>query len=298
MSPTFSQPRVVIRPSLPSDTPDVLEFCKTIWDGQDYVPYVWDDWLADPQARMFTAEYAGHAVGVARLSEVAPGQWWLEGFRVDPQHQDKKIGSQLHRHLVDWWLEHGTGVIRLWTSSERVKVHHLCAQTGLVKTLERATYTAAPLPAAETPFTPLLPTESVAAAAFARDSAALAFTGGQMDVAWRMAVPDAACFQQSFGWMDSGFLWWRDRQGLLGFWEDDEDGKYLLVSLVACELADFHLLLADVRRYATQRGCAKIDWNALLAPELDVRLKSAGFVRADDEVNFQFERIHPTRLVP
>jgi hypothetical protein len=27
---------------------DVIEFCKGIWDGEDYVPSVWEDWLQDP----------------------------------------------------------------------------------------------------------------------------------------------------------------------------------------------------------------------------------------------------------
>jgi hypothetical protein len=31
---------------------------------------------------------------------------------------------------------------------------------------------------------------------------------------------------------------------------------------------------------------------------LDACLKSAGFARADEDVNFQFERIHPTRPLP
>ena len=36
--------------------------------------------------------------------------------------------------------------MRLWTSSQRVKVHHLCEQDGFIKTIERAPYNAPPLP--------------------------------------------------------------------------------------------------------------------------------------------------------
>jgi len=39
--------RLVCRPALPKDTPDVLELTRTIWDGHDYLPAVWDDWLRD-----------------------------------------------------------------------------------------------------------------------------------------------------------------------------------------------------------------------------------------------------------
>src|SRR5512143_2783104 len=95
---SFSKPCVVIRPALPADKESVLEFCKHIWDGEDYIAFVWDWWLADASGEMFVAEYAGNAVGLARLTHLAPGQWWLEGFRVDPQHLDKHIGSQLHNY--------------------------------------------------------------------------------------------------------------------------------------------------------------------------------------------------------
>jgi GNAT superfamily N-acetyltransferase len=299
MKPDFSQPRVVIRPTLPSDTPDVLEFCKRIWDGHDYVPLVWEAWLADQQGAMFTAEYAGHAVGFTRLVRLAPGQWWLEGFRVDPQHQDKKIGSQLHKYAINWWLEHGEGVIRLWTNAKRVKVHHLCEQTGFAKTQERATYTCSPLPenASVTAFSPLAEENIPAALDFSLAASSLPVTGGLFDLGWRLADLGESLLRDLMKWPGSRLLWWRERQGLICTWEDDEDGLYPLLALVACETDDLPALLLDFRRYAAEQGYHKVDWNAYLSPELDALLTAAGFARVDDEANFQFERIHPMRSV-
>ena len=48
--PILFFPVVVCRPALPRDTADVLEFSKFIWNGHDYVKYVWDEWLNDPTA--------------------------------------------------------------------------------------------------------------------------------------------------------------------------------------------------------------------------------------------------------
>ena len=45
----------------------MLEFCKLIWDGHDYIPYVWDEWMADSSGEMFVAEYGGKAVVLARF---------------------------------------------------------------------------------------------------------------------------------------------------------------------------------------------------------------------------------------
>jgi hypothetical protein len=90
---SFSSPVPVCRPALPLDKADVLEFTKFIWDGHDYIRYVWDDWLADPRGILAVVEYGGHAVGLGKVSYVAQGQWWLEGLRVDPRYQGLKIGS-------------------------------------------------------------------------------------------------------------------------------------------------------------------------------------------------------------
>ena len=80
-----------------ADKADVLEFCKGIWDGEDYIDQVWDPWFRDPNGILAVAEYKGHAIGCSKVSRIAQGQWWLEGFRVDPQCQGMKVGSHLTR---------------------------------------------------------------------------------------------------------------------------------------------------------------------------------------------------------
>ncbi|PJF24366.1 MAG: hypothetical protein CUN53_18195, partial [Phototrophicales bacterium] len=96
MKPSVSASRVLCRPALESDYADIAEFCKGIWDGGDYVPEVWHDWLKDPNGLLVTAEYERHAIGCCKLTRLAEAQWWLEGFRVDPKYQGLKAGSRLH----------------------------------------------------------------------------------------------------------------------------------------------------------------------------------------------------------
>ena len=162
----FTSPRVVSRPALPRDKADVAEFTKFIWDGHDYVGEVFPYWLEDPQGQLLVAEYAGHCVGCAKVTLVAPGQWWLEGFRVDPKYQDKKIGSQLDAACNEWWDEHGDGVVRFLTSSKRVKVHHLSEARGYIRIGEVYGYEAEPLAESTDAFTPLKPEEVDEAVAF------------------------------------------------------------------------------------------------------------------------------------
>ena len=295
MTSTFTQPRVVIRPTLPADTPAVLEFCKRIWDGHDYIPFVWDEWLKDTRGSLFTAEYAGRAVGIVRIVRMAAEQWWFEGFRVDPAYQGQHIGTQLHEYIVDWWLAHGNGKVRLWTNSKRVKVHHLCERMEFTRTAERATYAALPLAEPLETFTPL-PTEEVPAAVdFAREASSLPVSGGTMDIAWQVVTPNETSLRDLISWEDGRVFWWRNRHGLLCLWENDEHGKpFPSIAIAASERDDLPALLMDARRYLHQQGLHKIGWNACLTPQMDAILTSAGFAREDNESNYEYERQHPT----
>lgn len=292
---TFNDPRVVIRPTLPSDTPDVLEFCKTIWDGNDYIPYVWSEWMADPTDLLFTAEFAGHAVGIVRVAQVAPGQWWFEGLRVNPEYHDKKIGSALHEYITEWWLENGGGTVRLWTNAKRVKVHHLCEKLGFVRTQERVIYSALPLDEPGNAFTPVAGEEISEAVAFSLASPALPFTGGLMDGGWRISVPHEMPLRKLLRSRGGRLLWWRDRQGLACLWEDEDEIGLPMISLAVSAIADLPFMLQDLRRQAAREAKQKIAWNVTLAPELIACLASAGFSRESDDSNYQFEKIHLTR---
>src|SRR5512142_2219201 len=118
----YFSPTVLLRRAIARDKADVLEFTKLIWEGHDYIAYVWDDWFMDPHGFLVVAEYGGHAVGMGKLSRISEGQWWLEGLRVDTNYRGLKIGTRIHEYLQGWWEEHAGGAIRLMTSWERVEV--------------------------------------------------------------------------------------------------------------------------------------------------------------------------------
>ena len=78
MTPTRDSSRkqksaqVKIRKAKPSDKSPVLEISKKIWSRHDYLPQVWDDWLADKNARLTVATVNGKTVGVAHASLQTP----------------------------------------------------------------------------------------------------------------------------------------------------------------------------------------------------------------------------------
>jgi GNAT superfamily N-acetyltransferase len=133
---------VVCRPARPSDTGDVLELTRTIWDGHDYVPEVWDAWLSDPQGLLAVAEYQGRVLGLGKLTRLSGEDWWLEGLRVHPEYQGRGIASQINDYLLAHWLHTGSGALRLATNSERVQVHHMCQRNRFTKVAEFTWYVA------------------------------------------------------------------------------------------------------------------------------------------------------------
>lgn len=299
MQQPFSTPVVTLRPSLPGDRQDVIEFCKTIWEGRDYIPEVFDEWLVDPRGQMFTAVYSGRAIGLARLVQPAPGQWWLEGLRVDPQFQGQKIGTRLHRYALNWWLEHGDGTLRLWTNTWRVKVHHLCEQDGFIRTMERAPYTAPPLPSStSTDLIPLAESELPEAIEFALRPDFSPRERGMLDACWQAITPDEIALR----WLAKNFagraFWWRGRQGLVFSWHAEEHGQVIsMIGLLSCAEADIPAILTELRQHPTQGGYDILSWRAPVRPELDAALQGAGFVREDGDAVYQYEKT-TQRAVP
>jgi GNAT superfamily N-acetyltransferase len=255
-------------------------------------------WFKDPNGLLATAEYDGHAIGCAKLSLLAEGQWWLEGFRVDPNHQGLKVGSRIHTHVTNWWLENCDGVVRLMTSGENLPVHHLCRKTGYVKTHEVCGYIAVPLDEPIDNLSPVLDTGK--AAAFALASESLQLTGNRVDLGWRIGTLTEQIIRDASGEKadyNHTFYWWRDKQGLFSSWEDEEEGKRtLFIGVLACGLDDMPALWRDVRRYAALGKFDEVFQIIFDLPEITARLDDTGFKKHWEHNAFVFEKKHVSRI--
>jgi len=293
MKNSFSSPQVVCRPALPRDTTDILEFTKTIWHGHDYIKYVWHDWLADPKGILAIAEYNGRAVGMAKLTFASPGQWWLEGFRVDPNLQGLKIGSHIHEYIDQWWFEHCDGVIRLMTSGKNTRVHHLSERLDYEKVGEViGHYEAAAIDRSTNSFQAVKIDEIKSALEFARESQTLRLSG-LMDIGWTQVYPDENILSETIS-KDNAF-WWCDYAGLILAWDDDDDegNKILGIGLPACDIKSLPEFLIDIRQLAAQKECKDIFWIAPSNDKILSALKSADFETDWDDPAFVYEKKHP-----
>jgi hypothetical protein len=248
---------------------------------------VFPRWLEDPQGILLAAEFAGQCVGTAKVTLSAPGQWWLEGFRVDPNFQDRKIGSQLDAACNEWWDKHGDGVLRLMTNSKRVKVHHLSESRGFKWLGEVLYFEAEPLTEPADAFTPLAPEDAEEAVAFCQRLAPSQLLG----MGWKFAAPNPISMRAA---ADEGLaFWWRGREGFLSAWtDDDERGNRLTVGFEACAVESRVEMLADFRRLASARGMIVAGWMNVVNEETSGVLEQAGYARKWEDSGYLYERLH------
>jgi GNAT superfamily N-acetyltransferase len=296
MNQAFSSAQLVCRPALAGDTEDVLEFTKFIWDGEDYIKFVWADWLADSQGLLAVAEYGGHTVAMSKISLASKSQWWLEGFRVDPNFQGKKVGSHIHEYIDRWWLEHCAGTMRLMTSSQRVQVHHLCERLGYRKVGEISAFVAQPLIEGTDRFQLVSPSELTPALDFILKTEALELSSGLVDLGWQEVAPDEILLAKLI--QEDHAYWWRGRQGLLLIWNEDAElgNEVLGLGLPACKSADLTELLVDARRLAIELKYRSLVWIAPVnQPQVVGPLEKAGYVNDWENSAYLYEKRHPQR---
>jgi GNAT superfamily N-acetyltransferase len=289
---------VVCRPALPKDTAEVLALTSRIWEGHDYVPLVWQDWLEDEQGLLAVAEYGGRVVGLVKLSWLGEDDWWFQGLRVDPDLQGRGIASHLHEYALDYWQSRFGGVLRLATSSQRLPVHHLCARTGFRKVGEFQAFSASGIE--ENPhILRLLSADEVGSAMdLIHRQTPSVLTSGLMYLAWIWVAPSAeritVAAQQNlaFWWMPSDS---QSRGLLVAGVDDDEDfqGEYLYIQWVDCDLDDLPALLSDFRRLAGKLGYRCAVWLAPQRPEVRAALQVAGFQTDWENAVWIFEKQHP-----
>jgi len=120
-----------IRRAVAQDRDTVLAFCAHTFEWGDYLPEVWEQWLADEKGQFLVATQDDVPVGVAKVTLLTPSEAWLEGLRVDPQHRHAGLGWQFQTACLEVARRSGADVARLATGSKNLAVHKMAERSGM-----------------------------------------------------------------------------------------------------------------------------------------------------------------------
>lgn len=95
-----------------SDRSRVEEIVKTIWEGDDYIPLVFDKWVDDPFCYFMGFWSEGGLIGIDNLRLFSDKVGWMEGMRIDPAFQGRGYGKELGKEMLQ--LTRDLGLERLY----------------------------------------------------------------------------------------------------------------------------------------------------------------------------------------
>jgi RimJ/RimL family protein N-acetyltransferase len=97
---SVSGERFLFRRMRPEDKPAVLEIASRIWEGTDYLPVVFDEWVADAEGEFAAVLLDGRVIGCGKLTFLTPTDAWLEGVRKDPRAAERGVGRAVSEYLL------------------------------------------------------------------------------------------------------------------------------------------------------------------------------------------------------
>ncbi len=106
---------VELRPATHDDYDAVAAFTRSTWDGDDYIPDVYHDWIEGEHRHTLVADPEGsdeELAGIAQAVILSEREAWTQGMRVDPAYRGAEIGTTLTHALFDWASDRGATIAR------------------------------------------------------------------------------------------------------------------------------------------------------------------------------------------
>jgi RimJ/RimL family protein N-acetyltransferase len=131
MSDMIAQtPELTFRRARPEDKPRILEIAAEVWDGEDYIPDVIDDWLAADHAVLVAALAGETLVGFARYVRQWPGYAWFEGLRTAAEWRGRGAAKAMTGYLLALAQADGMARVGLSTYVENLASQRVIAAFG------------------------------------------------------------------------------------------------------------------------------------------------------------------------
>lgn len=116
-----------------ADKERVLEISSKIWDGHDYIKYVFDEWVKDTEGEFTLGEMDGVIVGFGKYTSLSDSEAWLEGIRVDGKYANRGFGKAITQYHISRAKAEGKEVIRLSIHIESVESMKIAEGLGFKK---------------------------------------------------------------------------------------------------------------------------------------------------------------------
>lgn len=140
-----------VRDALPADTDAMRAITRNVWDGDDYLPFVWDEWLGDGTGRLLAATLGDEVVGLQHIALQPNGIGWVEGIRVREDLRSKGIGGAMLEEAMQWGASLGLHTLRLSTSSGNPASSRIAERAGFELRDEYVNLRAEPLHSSHIP---------------------------------------------------------------------------------------------------------------------------------------------------
>ncbi|MHA1776283.1 MAG: GNAT family N-acetyltransferase [Promethearchaeota archaeon] len=132
---------IVFRTLQRTDFAQVREISKDIWEGDDYVPHVFQKWIKDTDAANFgiflpkksDSEEEPELIAFGRVKFYSDTIAWMEGGRVKSAYQKKGVGIILTEYAIQIALEHGCNLIQYATYSDNDGSIALAQRFGFIQ---------------------------------------------------------------------------------------------------------------------------------------------------------------------
>ncbi len=279
---TTTRPDLQIRPARPEDRAALEAIAAQIWEGDDYLPRVIDEWLSDPYDGFFVATLGDELMGVSKITRLGEGEWWLEGLRVAPTYQGQGFARILHHFVVNQVHQHGSGVVRFATASLNEAVCQLASETGFERVARFLPYYADPIDEPLDALIPLGPEDAARVWAWLAQSAHFERAQRSLEFEWVFTVLTEERLAERlaaglvFGWPGHG----SELGGVAVInptgrerWPGDPT---LSIAYLDAAPDDLPRLALDLRRLAAAQGRAHVHVKAL---ENGDPLEQAGYRR-------------------
>jgi ribosomal protein S18 acetylase RimI-like enzyme len=96
-----------------ADKERVMEISSKIWEGNDFIQYVFDDWVNDTEGEFTLGEKDGIIVGFAKYTKHSDSEAWLEGIRVDEKYSGQGFGRAITQYHLARAKAEAVEVVRL-----------------------------------------------------------------------------------------------------------------------------------------------------------------------------------------